>query len=91
MRVWERGVGVTSACGTGACACAVAAVRRGLTDRKVDVVLDGGTLTIETANMSLSDREAARYEDMAPGEYVTLSVSDTGSGILKADLAACRT
>jgi diaminopimelate epimerase len=47
MRVWERGVGITSACGTGACATAVAAMRRGLTDRKVDVVLDGGTLTIE--------------------------------------------
>lgn len=47
MRVWERGVGITSACGTGACASAVAAMRRGLADRKVDVVLDGGTLTIE--------------------------------------------
>ena len=47
MRVWERGVGVTRACGTGACASVVAAIRRGLTERKVDVVLDGGTLTIE--------------------------------------------
>lgn len=47
MRVWERGVGVTLACGTGACATAVAAVRRGLTDRKVELMLDGGTLTIE--------------------------------------------
>jgi diaminopimelate epimerase len=47
MRVWERGTGITSACGTGACASAVAAMRRGLTERKVDVVLDGGTLTIE--------------------------------------------
>jgi diaminopimelate epimerase len=47
MRVWERGAGITSACGTGACASAVAAHRRGLTDRKVDVRLDGGTLTIE--------------------------------------------
>jgi diaminopimelate epimerase len=47
MRVWERGVGITSACGTGACACAIAAMRRGLSERKVAVVLDGGTLTIE--------------------------------------------
>jgi len=47
MRVWERGVGITSACGTGACASAVAAHRRGLTDSKVAVELDGGTLTIE--------------------------------------------
>ncbi|KAF0223536.1 MAG: diaminopimelate [Rhodospirillaceae bacterium] len=47
MRVWERGTGITSACGTGACATVVAAARRGLTGRKADVVLDGGVLTIE--------------------------------------------
>jgi diaminopimelate epimerase len=47
MRVWERGVGITRACGTGACASLVAAVRRGLSERKAGVILDGGTLTIE--------------------------------------------
>ena len=47
MRVWERGVGITRACGTGACATAVAAVRRGLAERRVDIVLDGGTLALE--------------------------------------------
>jgi diaminopimelate epimerase len=47
MRVWERGVGITRACGTGACATLVAAVRRGLTGAKAEVVLDGGTLEIE--------------------------------------------
>jgi diaminopimelate epimerase len=46
LRVWERGVGLTRACGTGACAAAVAAARRGLTGRKVEVVLDGGSLTL---------------------------------------------
>ncbi|WP_420402854.1 diaminopimelate epimerase [Nisaea sp.] len=47
MRVWERGAGITEACGSGACAVLVAAARRGLTGRKADVELDGGTLTIE--------------------------------------------
>jgi len=47
MRVWERGAGITQACGSGACATLVAAARRGLTGRKAEVVLDGGTLTIE--------------------------------------------
>lgn len=47
VRVWERGVGETQACGTGACAAVVAAVRLGLTGRKVDVELPGGTLAVE--------------------------------------------
>jgi diaminopimelate epimerase len=46
MRVWERGVGITRACGTGACASVVAASRRGLIGREAEVVLDGGTLAI---------------------------------------------
>jgi len=47
LRVWERGAGLTRACGTGACAAQVAAVRRGLTDRKATVVVDGGELVID--------------------------------------------
>lgn len=47
MRVWERGAGITQACGSGACAVLVAAARRSLTDRTADVVLDGGRLTID--------------------------------------------
>lgn len=46
-RVWERGVGITQACGTGACAVGVAGVRRDLTERTVTVSLDGGDLHIE--------------------------------------------
>jgi diaminopimelate epimerase len=46
LRVWERGAGITRACGTGACAALVAAHRRGLTERRADVELDGGTLDI---------------------------------------------
>ena len=47
LRVWERGVGITLACGTGACAAAVAAHRRGVTGRQVTLDLDGGMLTID--------------------------------------------
>jgi diaminopimelate epimerase len=47
MRVWERGTGITEACGSGACATLVAAVRRGLSDRRATIVLDGGELVIE--------------------------------------------
>ena len=47
LRVWERGAGITLACGSGACAAVVAASRRGLVPRRADVVLEGGTLAIE--------------------------------------------
>ena len=46
LRVWERGVGITQACGSAACATVVAAARKRLTDRQVRVGLDGGTLDI---------------------------------------------
>ncbi|MEO0035816.1 MAG: Diaminopimelate epimerase [Pseudomonadota bacterium] len=46
MRVWERGAGITPACGTGACATLVAAARRGLTPRRAELILDGGSLEI---------------------------------------------
>ena len=46
LRVWERGAGLTLACGTGACAALVAAHRRQLCSRNVEVQLDGGTLKI---------------------------------------------
>jgi diaminopimelate epimerase len=47
LRVWERGAGLTLACGTGACAALVAAHRRGLVGRLATLVLDGGELEIE--------------------------------------------
>ncbi len=46
LRVWERGVGITRACGTGACATLVAASRRKLTERNATIILDGGALDI---------------------------------------------
>ncbi|MBR4692313.1 MAG: diaminopimelate epimerase [Oscillospiraceae bacterium] len=65
MRVWERGSGVTLACGTGACASAAAAVRRGLcrAGTPVAVVLDGGTLTITVS-------ESGAVEMTGPCEFV---------------------
>ena len=47
VRVWERGSGITMACGTGACATAVAACLTGRADRESDIIKDGGTLHIE--------------------------------------------
>ena len=47
LKVWERGAGATLACGSGACATLVSAVRRGLADRKANVTMPGGVLTIE--------------------------------------------
>lgn len=48
MRVWERGSGITFACGTGACATAVASAMQGYTDPDgCDVIMDGGTLTVQ--------------------------------------------
>lgn len=46
-RVWERGSGITQACGTGACATAVAAFKTGRAGRTSQIVMDGGTLSIE--------------------------------------------
>ena len=47
LRVWERGAGITQACGTAACAVVVAAARKGFAERRADVVLDGGTLGVD--------------------------------------------
>ncbi len=47
LRVWERGSGLTLACGSGACATLVNAYRRGLTGRSAELILDGGVLSIE--------------------------------------------
>lgn len=47
LRVWERGAGLTRACGTGACATAIAGMRRGLVERRATVELPGGPLEIE--------------------------------------------
>jgi diaminopimelate epimerase len=46
MRVWERGSGITRACGTGACATLAVCAAKGLTNREAGIIMDGGTLSI---------------------------------------------
>jgi len=53
VRTWERGAGLTLACGSGACACAAATHHLGLTNSKVEVFLPGGSLLIELADLSV--------------------------------------
>jgi len=69
LRVWERGAGLTKACGTGACAALVAANRRGLTGRKATLELDGGELTIEWRDdnhVIMTGPVAIEFEGMLP-------------------------
>jgi diaminopimelate epimerase len=75
LRVWERGTGVTQACGTGACAAAVCAMRQSLADRIVDVELDGGVLRIEwdakTDHIHMSGPAALSYRGVLAEELMT--------------------
>jgi len=80
LRVWERGVGITRACGTGACATAVAAMRRGLTERNIEVRLDGGPLRIAWPER---DGEAGHV-------LMTGPASESFRGVLGADLLPSR-
>ncbi len=65
LRVWERGAGLTKACGTAACAALVAANRRGLAGRRAHIHLPGGPLTIEwneAGHVLMTGPVAASYE-----------------------------
>ena len=72
VRTWERGAGLTRACGTAACAAAVASARRGLTGRKVEVTLPGGDLLIEwreaDGHILMTGPHALDYEGTLPSE-----------------------
>ncbi len=75
LRVWERGAGLTKACGTGACAALVATARRGLTDRRATVVVDGGELVID-------------WDEASGHVFMTGPVEVEGTGTLPESLAA---
>jgi diaminopimelate epimerase len=76
LRVWERGAGLTQACGTAACAAAVALARKGLTGRQVTIALPGGELMIEwreadghilmTGPWSLDYEDELDFGELAP-------------------------
>ncbi|WP_292059065.1 diaminopimelate epimerase [Brevundimonas sp. UBA5936] len=71
LRVWERGAGLTLACGTGACAALVASARRGLTDRKAAVTVNGGELIIA-------------WDEASGHVFMTGPVEIEGTGLLPA-------
>lgn len=75
LRTWERGAGLTRACGTAACAAAVASIRRELTDRTVTVTLPGGDLLIEwresDGHVLMTGPYALDFEGMLPGALLS--------------------
>jgi diaminopimelate epimerase len=79
LRTWERGAGLTRACGTAACAAAVAATRRGLTERKVRVTLPGGDLLIDWRadddHILMTGPYALDYEGTLPPELLQPAAS----------------
>ncbi len=77
LKVWERGAGLTKACGTGACAAAVCAARKELTSRKVTVTLPGGDLFIEWRDhddhIMMSGPVAYEFEGMLPEQFASFA------------------
>jgi diaminopimelate epimerase len=74
LRVWERGAGITRACGTGACAALVAAHRRGLAERRAAVELDGGTLDVawrEDGHVIMTGPATLSFEGVFDADLLT--------------------
>jgi len=72
MRVWERGSGITLACGTGSCAALVAAHVNGLCERKATIVLDGGELVDEWDEQTNHVFMTGPATDVFDGEYTLI-------------------
>ena len=83
LRVWERGAGLTPACGTGACAAVVNAHRRGLSGRRMIVIVDGGTLEIDWR-----DDNRVYMTGPAVTSFTGLLPEDVADGIFAAGTAA---
>ncbi len=77
LRVWERGTGLTLACGSGACATLVNAARRGLSARRAEILMDGGTLEIEWRD----DDRVWMTGPVATSFTGTLDLSSFGGGM----------
>ncbi len=79
LKVWERGAGLTRACGTGACAAAVCAARKNLTGRKVTVTLPGGDLAIEWRNhddhIMMTGPLTYEYDGILPAHLISPNLS----------------
>jgi diaminopimelate epimerase len=82
LRTWERGAGLTKACGTAACAAAIAAARRGLTGRKVTVTLPGGDLVIDWRenddHILMTGPFALDYQGTIPPELLQAAPATSG-------------
>ncbi|KAF0114007.1 MAG: diaminopimelate epimerase [Rhodospirillaceae bacterium] len=83
VRVWERGTGITRACGTGACAAVVAAVRRGLLpERRAEVVLDGGELSVswrDDGRVIMTGPAVISFTGLLPAELAPASLEKGAS------------
>ena len=82
MRVWERGVGITMACGSGACASGVAIVRRGLGEDENRIVMDGGAVTIswnlDTSHVLMTGPVSYVATGQLSAEITSLLEADNG-------------
>jgi diaminopimelate epimerase len=82
LKTWERGVGLTKACGTAACAAAVAAMRKKLVDNKVTVTLPGGPLTVEwrdDGHVWMTGPIESEFEGAIDPDTLAWSVTEKGA------------
>jgi diaminopimelate epimerase len=82
VKTWERGVGLTKACGTAACAAAVAAMRKKFTDRSVVVTVPGGPLTVEwrdDGHVWMTGPVETEFEGLLDPETLQWTVSERGA------------